>query len=114
MSQNKNNPVTEIFDPDDIEKNKTMAAFAYIIFFLPLIACPNSRYGRFHANQGLVLFIVSVAGNILLRLFPILLGSTISTLFSLFIFILTIIGVVNGLKGNAKRLPVIGEIDILK
>ncbi|MEQ8199410.1 MAG: hypothetical protein ABRQ27_15660 [Clostridiaceae bacterium] len=114
MSENKNNPVIETFDPEDIEKNKTMAALAYIVFFLPLIVCPNSRYGKFHANQGLVLLIVSVAGNIILRILPSILEWTISSLFSIFIFILAIMGIVSALKGNAKRLPVIGEIDILK
>jgi hypothetical protein len=41
-----------VFDQADIEKNKTMAGLAYLLFFLPLVACPDSPFGRFHANQG--------------------------------------------------------------
>lgn len=37
------------YTPEDIEKNKTMAGLAYLLFFLPLIACPESRYAKFHA-----------------------------------------------------------------
>ncbi len=60
----------EIFDPADIEKNKTIAGLAYVLFFLPLIACPDSKFGRFHANQALLLVLVSIAGNIVLRFIP--------------------------------------------
>ena len=45
---------------EDIEKNKVVAALAYIIFFLPLMVCPESPFGKFHANQGLVLLIVGI------------------------------------------------------
>ena len=60
------------FDKEDVEKNKVMAGLAYIIFFLPLIACPDSAFGRFHANQGLLLFIFGVVGSFLLGLIPII------------------------------------------
>ena len=62
----------ETFTQEDIDKNKTIAGLAYIIFFLPLIACPDSRYGRFHANQALILFIVGLAGSIILSIIPII------------------------------------------
>lgn len=28
------------YTPEDIKKGKTMAGLAYVLFFLPLIACP--------------------------------------------------------------------------
>jgi len=37
-------------DPADVEKNKVMAGLAYILFFLSPIACPDSKYGKVHAN----------------------------------------------------------------
>jgi uncharacterized membrane protein len=70
--QNGTMPVAEIFDPADIEKNKTMAGLAYFIFFLPLLACPDSAFGKFHANQALLLLIVSIAGSIVLSIIPII------------------------------------------
>ena len=114
-----------------------MAILAYIIFLIPLLAAPkNSRFARYHTNQGLVLFIADVAYGIvqailmaiLRAIFPwnwnygILGGrgaifSILSTGLSLVwivIGILANIGVVNAVKGRAKALPIIGKIKILK
>ncbi|NLT94920.1 MAG: hypothetical protein GXW85_05195 [Clostridia bacterium] len=96
-----------------MEKNKIMAGLAYLIFFLPLIVCPDSKYGRFHANQALLLFIAAIAGNIILGIIPII-GWILMPIYALGIFILAIMGLINGLGGKAKRLPLIGKFTILK
>jgi len=44
------NILQQSYTAEDIEKNKTMAGLSYFIFFLPLIACPDSKYAKFHAN----------------------------------------------------------------
>jgi uncharacterized membrane protein len=102
-----------VFDKDDIEKNKVMAGLAYIIFFLPLIACPESKFGRFHANQGLLLLILGVAGSFILGAIPII-GWILLPVLSIFVFIIGIMGLVNGLNGKAKELPLIGKFRIIK
>jgi len=104
---------TNTFEQTDIDNNKTMAGLAYLIFFLPLLVCPQSKYARFHANQALLLFIVAIAGNIILGIIPII-GWILMPLFALAIFILAIMGLINGFSGKAKRLPVFGKFDILK
>ncbi|MFA5524069.1 MAG: hypothetical protein WDA24_06905 [Tissierellales bacterium] len=114
--QNNNNQAKEtvlVFDQEDIEKNKAMAGLAYIIFFLPLIVCPESSYAKYHANQGLLLLIVSFAGSIILGLIPII-GWILLPIFTVLVFIFAIIGLVNGFGGKAKELPVIGKYRILK
>ena len=103
----------DAFDSEDIAKNKTMAGLAYIIFFLPLIACPDSRYGKFHANQALLLFIAAIAGNIVLGIIPII-GWILMPIYALGIFVLAIMGLINGFGGKAKRLPILGKFTILK
>ena len=115
---------TENFEKDDIEKNKTIAALAYLIFFLPLICCPNSKFARFHANQGLDLLFFSIASNIVLGVITnILLSITwrLAFLWSLFygvlslvMLLLLILGIMNALNGKAKELPVIGKFTIIK
>lgn len=104
---------TAEFDPADIEKNKTVSGLAYILFFLPLIVCPDSKYGRFHANQGLILLLVSIAGNIILSIIPFL-GGILTMIYGILMFVLFVIGLLNGLNGKAKELPVIGSIKLLK
>lgn len=102
----------EVFSPEDIEKNKTIAGLAYLIFFLPLVACPESRFARFHANQALVLLILFVASAII-NVIPII-GCVISVIVWIFAIVVGIIGMINGFSGKAKRLPLIGKINIIK
>lgn len=101
------------FEQADIDNNKTIAGLAYLLFFLPLLVSPQSKFARFHANQALILFIVAIAGNIVLRMIPFL-GWMLMPLYSLLILVLAIIGLINGLNGTAKRLPCIGNFDLLK
>lgn len=116
--QNNNTQVPEnkeilSFDQEDINKNKTMAGLAYIIFFLPLIVCPDSKFAKFHANQGLLLLILGFAGSIILSIIPII-GWILLPIFSILVFVFAIIGLVNGLGGKAKELPIIGKYRIIK
>ena len=101
------------YTPEDIEKNKTMAGLSYLLFFLPLITCPESGYAKFHANQALILLIVGIAGNVILGIIPVI-GWMLMSVFGIGVLILGIMGLVNGFGGKAKRLPLIGRFDILK
>lgn len=102
-----------IIDPGDIEQNKTMAGLAYILFFLPLLVCPDSKFGRYHANQALLLLILSFAGSTVLTIIPII-GWLLLPLFILGILVLAIMGLVNGFNGKVKALPIIGKFQLLK
>ncbi len=102
-----------IYTPEDIEKNKTMAGLAYLLFFLPLIACPESGYAKFHANQALLLWITGIAGTVILGIIPII-GWILMPVFGICVLILGVMGLVNGFGGKAKRLPLIGRFDIIK
>lgn len=103
----------DIYTPEDMEKNKTMAGLSYLLFFLPLIACPESKYAKFHANQALLLLITGVAGNVVLGIIPII-GWMLLPVFGLGVLVLGIMGLVNGFGGKTKRLPFIGKFTILK
>ena len=59
------------FAPEDLQKNKTMAALGYLAFFVPLIKCPDSKLGRYCANQGLILLVLIVLVNLLFGIFSI-------------------------------------------
>lgn len=102
-----------VYSAEDIEKGKTMAGLSYLLFFLPLVACPESRYAKFHANQSLVLFITAIAGNIILGIIPVI-GWMLLPVFGIGVLALGIMGLVNGFGGKAKGLPLIGKFTILK
>lgn len=108
-----NGVIEETFDPADIDKNKTMAGLAYLIFFLPLIACPDSKYGKFHANQGLLLLIASIVGSMVLGMIPVI-GWILLPFYTIVILVFGIMGLINGFGGKAKTLPIIGKYTIIK
>ncbi len=101
------------FTNEDIEQNKLISALAYIIFFLPLVAAQDSAFGRFHANQGLLLLIVGFVGNFVLTIIPVI-GWLLIPFFTLFIFVLALMGFVNTINGKAKELPIIGSYQLIK
>jgi len=103
----------DTYTPEDIEKNKIMAGLAYLLFFLPLIVCPDSKYAKFHANQGLLLLITGIAGNVILTIIPVI-GWMLLPFFGIGVLVLAIIGLINGFGGKAKPLPLIGKFTILK
>ena len=109
---NNTKDTTEQFDKDDIEKNKAMGLLAYILFFIPLLAAKDSPFARYHANQGLVLFLCGLISSVL-WIIPIL-GWIIAPILSIVITILAVIGIINALNGKAKELPIIGKFKILK
>ena len=104
-------------DKQEAEDGKVLSIFAYIIFLVPLLAAKDNKFAQFHANQGLVLFLTSVAlaivSNILSWiLWPV--GFIVSTVGSLGILALAIIGIINVVNLEAKPLPVIGGITLIK
>lgn len=101
-------------DPADVEKNKVMGILAYIIFFIPLLAAKESKFAMYHANQGLVLFLLGVAVSIVGSIIPVLGWFIILPIGSLLVLVLAIIGIINASKGEMKPLPVIGKISIIK
>lgn len=100
----------------DLEQVKIMAALAYvgILFFLPLVTHPDSSFGKFHANQGLLLLITGIAINTVGSIIPFIGWFIILPLGWLFTFVLFVMGIVNALGLKKKRLPVIGGFDLIK
>lgn len=122
---------TAEFDPNDIQQNKVMAILAYIgicgipLFLIPLLAAKNSKFAKFHANQGLVLWIANIAIGIIFGIIRFVVGllgvkllstlvSLLSGLVSILLLALMILGIVNAATGKAKELPIIGKIKLLK
>jgi uncharacterized membrane protein len=122
---NETADTTDQFDAQDIQNNKVMAIFAYIGLFalIPLFAAKESKFARFHTNQGLILLILEVAFSIvygILRAIILFISWRLYFLVIIlglpgFVFLaLAILGIVNVSNGKAKELPVIGKYRILK
>lgn len=116
---------TSEFDAKDIEQNKVMAILPYfgILVLVPLLGAKESKFARFHTNQGLILCLLCVALWIALHIVDAVLLSIswhmwgvvgILSLLWFFPAVLAIIGIINALNGKAKELPLIGKYKILK
>lgn len=138
----KDAPKTEDYCENDIKDNKIFAFLSYIgpLFLVPMLASPKSKYARFHANQGLVLFlaelIIALPIEALKWLNGFVFGTLLGTVFSGWLsivptsvgfvvdlvglaagalgLVLAVIGIINAFQGKANELPFIGKIKILK
>ena len=101
-------------NPADVEKNKVFAILAYlgILFIVPLLAAKESPFAMYHANQGLVLFLVAIALGIV-TMIPIL-GWIVGAVGWIAHIVFMIMGIINASNGQMKPLPLIGGISILK
>ena len=100
-------------DPEDVEKNKVMAILAYIgiLVIIPIICAKDSKFAKFHANQGLILFILALVCSALSKL-PVI--GWLFGIVDLAVVILAVVGIVYAAQGKAKELPIIGNWTILK
>ena len=95
------------FSQEDINQNKSIVLltailqiFIPILFFLPLVCCKDSEYGKFYANQGLLLLIATVICGII----PI-----IGWIAAIAVLVFAIMNAVNASKGLKQGIPLIGD-----
>ena len=112
--------------PNQAQTKKGMAILAYfgILVLIPLLTAKQDPFARYHTNQGLVLFLVSVISSVLSNVLTTLLIDISSTavliisgifgILALVWFVFSIIGIVHAAKGQTKPLPLIGGIKLLK
>jgi uncharacterized membrane protein len=123
----------------DASANKVFGILSYLfcLCFISIFAAPKeSHYSRYHANQGLVLFIFELAGMIVFGIITTIIAASsmatfytyggvgafagfgavgvIQNIYGIATTVLAIIGIINAAQGNEKPLPIIGGIRILK
>jgi len=85
-----------------------LAYFLSIVGFILVLALKkDNKFAMFHAKQSLVLFVIYIAGYVVLMFIPIL-GWIVMMFWWLVFLILSIIGIINALTGKEKALPIIG------
>ena len=116
---------------DDIQQNKGISILSYIgpLVFIPLIKKKDSPFAQFHAEQGFnvcCLVIVAIIINKLLSLikvekeFDLFYAEVVPApvrliMFAIDIFVgvFAVIGIINCVKGETKKLPLIGNLGLL-
>ncbi len=96
------------------DTNNLINAVAYLVFFVPLIVDGNNQEYKFHANQGLVLLLLSIVVSVLGSILPVIGWFVILPVGLIFVLVLVIMGIIHGINREQKELPLIGKIKLIK
>lgn len=99
----------DAIDQKDIQEGKFFAVISYVAFLciVSLILKKDNKFALFHAKEGLVLFVIEVICFIL-SVIPVY--SIIKRLVLAFFIFISLIGILQAIRGSAKGLPVISDI----
>jgi uncharacterized membrane protein len=118
MAEVKKTPAKADSSAKDAEKNRAFGILAYIgiLFLVPLLAAPDSKFAKFHANQGLNLFIgeciLGIAWWVLVWI-PVI-GWLAGFAAWVILVTLSIMGIINAANGKMQKLPLVGDIQLIK
>ena len=107
----------------DFAQSDNIAILSYfgILFLIPYFARPDSKFCKFHCNQGLLMFIAVIVFNVVVQILSTILGygvlrmilvTPLNLVGGLGSIALLIIGIKNVLDGKMKELPLIGSLGI--
>jgi uncharacterized membrane protein len=69
----------------------------------------DKQGAKHHLNQGLILNLASIVAGFVSKIIPL-----VGLVLAIIILVLAIMGIVAAAKGEDKKLPIIGDIQILK
>ena len=93
-------------DPDDVRENRGISFLCYFgpLFLIPYLTRPNSDFVRFHSNQGLLLLLLdAICGFVGLGFAG-----------GVFHIVCLVMGLSAVSKGEKRKLPIIGGIQLLR
>ena len=97
---------------DPNAKLYSVLAYIGILWIVGLLAAKDDVFVKYHVNQGLILFLLGIAGSVI-GIIPIL-GTIVAAVVGVFCFVCFILGIVNAVKGEMKPLPFIGKFELIK
>lgn len=93
--------------PQDDRRIASIMAYIPFLCFVPLISMSDNKEVRFHARQGVLLFIIELIAVFFLI-------DTVSDLFFKGILIISVsfsvAGLIFALQGKTQKLPIIGDL----
>ncbi len=94
----------------EVQEGKIFAVLAYlsVLCLVPLLLKKDNKFAFHHGKQGLVIFIGEVAIGILAWI-PFL-GWVLAPIGSLIFFVVSLIGIIQVLKGDYWKCPVVSDI----
>ncbi|MDR0983901.1 MAG: hypothetical protein LBL93_02695 [Ruminococcus sp.] len=118
------------YDEYDRRKNNVIYALTYIpiLFWLPFVidSVKGSELGKFHANQSLNVLIIGALSGVVVGIIYafgfvpflgwifLLIGSLVRILLGLAVGGLALTGIISSAQGNVIKMPVVGDIILIK
>lgn len=107
---------TPVIGEQEIEEGKAFAILSYVLsliglpFFIIPLVMRNNDFALFHAKQCLMIWIVGVVGGTVGAVLSIIcIGVVIAIAVGLFCLVVSIMGLIHAVKGEAVALPMIGQ-----
>ena len=108
---------------DSTEKVYSVLAYIWILWLVPAVAGQTS-FSKYHANQGLVLFIVETVLGVIETVLGFVIGKIpfvgplvmwiLGAIIGLIFLFGAIIGIVHAVNGETKPLPGLGDVSVIK
>jgi len=121
------NELTTEPEQEDLKGKKLTAAFAYLSWFvvIPIMYASESKFIRYHANQGLTIAIAETIGILATVIVSKVLWSVsvkLSLLVEVMMYaaiagafgVLILLGLLNVALGKKRPLPTFGKVNLLK
>ncbi len=106
------------------DNDKIMGILSYlsILVLIPIFAAKDSKFARYHANQGATLAAIEIALGVVQIVVGFVLGllgiGILKVAFNLLVWlvevallVLSILGIVNACQGEMKEVPVVGKLN---
>lgn len=107
---------TDISDRFDAETNRSArvsSALGYLFFFIPMTMHPESKFARYHSNQGFILLLWMTAA--------VAFAAAIPYVGPILLIPMIVFGVFSGIRGmivalrcQAKHIPLIGKLILIE
>ena len=114
-------------EQEDLKGKKFTACLSYLFWFavIPMIYSTESKFIKYHANQGFVLATVETIFLVIMvivskilwsvsRATSLLVETTMLMVFVGVFGVLSVIGIFNVIRGKEKPIPTFGHIKLLK
>ncbi len=92
----------------NFQKVMGTVSYLWILFLIPLLFFPKDKFIRFHAKQGLVLFLIELAVAVF-TLIP-LLGWIFGPMLLLILIVYSIIAIAHAAIGKKWKLPFLANL----